>query len=284
VARRMLRLGRAVLAIFLCVACLSSYAQLTSSSIEKKIVVSTYFPSPYAFFKELRLIPHEEHVTDCDNLSAQGTVHLNDQNQLLICDGKGGWNPLGGGHWRLTDNNLHMVDQDWSVGIGTATPAYKLDVAGQMNGRTGVCIGDNCKPSWDAASCPEGQCMTSANFDESPAGYTCTPCGGVGGEVLEERPLSHFCSWVSIPPGYTNPPTNDCGGWYTGVLWACACPVGYTDIREGACTGGETLAKRYWDGERVWLLCEGRAYVGCTAYGPIQTSVKGDGWCTMYQP
>ncbi|NJD55350.1 MAG: hypothetical protein FIA94_02980 [Nitrospirae bacterium] len=38
------------------------------------------------------------------------------------------------------------------VGIGTATPGYKLDVSGLINASSGICIADNCKSSWAGVS------------------------------------------------------------------------------------------------------------------------------------
>jgi hypothetical protein len=35
------------------------------------------------------------------------------------------------------------------VGIGTANPAHKLDVFGNVNASVGLCIANNCKTSWD---------------------------------------------------------------------------------------------------------------------------------------
>lgn len=34
------------------------------------------------------------------------------------------------------------------LGIGTATPAFKLDVIGQINGSGGLCMGGDCRTTW----------------------------------------------------------------------------------------------------------------------------------------
>jgi hypothetical protein len=55
------------------------------------------------------------------------------------------------GNRRLSDSNylpiISMYDSG-NVGIGTTTPAYKLDVAGQVNSSGGLCIAGDCKTSW----------------------------------------------------------------------------------------------------------------------------------------
>lgn len=52
---------------------------------------------------------------------------------------------------------------DGNVGIGTIAPTQKLDVEGYVKGRTGLCIGNDCKTSWPSgggiSSCPSGWTM-----------------------------------------------------------------------------------------------------------------------------
>ncbi len=45
-----------------------------------------------------------------------------------------------------------VIGQDGKVGIGTTTPTQKLDVAGYVQGQSGVCIGTDCRSSWPAVS------------------------------------------------------------------------------------------------------------------------------------
>ncbi|MFA6376443.1 MAG: hypothetical protein WCX69_03540 [Candidatus Paceibacterota bacterium] len=54
-----------------------------------------------------------------------------------------------------------------NVGVGTAAPSQKLDVAGYVRGQTGLCIGADCRTAWPTTgttintpqSCPAGQWM-----------------------------------------------------------------------------------------------------------------------------
>jgi hypothetical protein len=48
-----------------------------------------------------------------------------------------------------TINTLFQVKMDGSVGVGTTTPSYRLDVqGGQLNASGGLCIAGDCKTAW----------------------------------------------------------------------------------------------------------------------------------------
>jgi hypothetical protein len=55
-----------------------------------------------------------------------------------------------GGNFYGPLNNLVVDYVAGRVGIGTATPVYKLDVAGAVNG-TSLCIAGDCRPARPSA-------------------------------------------------------------------------------------------------------------------------------------
>jgi len=59
----------------------------------------------------------------------------------------GGFAYMQGGVWGGTTKSLVLQGGGGNVGIGTANPAQKLDVAGQVKA-TGLCMGADCKTSW----------------------------------------------------------------------------------------------------------------------------------------
>jgi hypothetical protein len=48
------------------------------------------------------------------------------------------------------DTILFNIQNSGNVGIGTPNPTQKLDVAGYVRGSKGLCIGDDCRTSWQA--------------------------------------------------------------------------------------------------------------------------------------
>ena len=81
---------------------------------------------------------------------------------------------LGGGIWVSSGNNIRNSNSG-NVGIGTASPGYKLDVNGQTNA-TSYCIsGTNCITSWPSNTGPQGPAGPAG--PQGPAG----PAGATGG-------------------------------------------------------------------------------------------------------
>ena len=79
-------------------------------------------------------------------------------------------------------NGTVLIVQNGNVGIGigTITPTQKLDVNGYVKGRSGLCIGNDCRTSW-----PSGgiiPCSLSGSFVMgacASCGWSCAKFGSV---------------------------------------------------------------------------------------------------------
>ncbi|MCK4810227.1 MAG: hypothetical protein KAS99_04745 [Candidatus Omnitrophica bacterium] len=104
---------------------------------QESITLTTYYPSPYGVYKELRLYPNDS-PTGCGDAADEGKMYYDDsEHQLKVCidDGFGiyGWQ-VSGGLWTQSGNNLYPNDTNWKVGIGTTTPGNaKLQVNGAIS-------------------------------------------------------------------------------------------------------------------------------------------------------
>jgi hypothetical protein len=77
-----------------------------------------------------------------------------------------------------TFNQLMVVTMDGNVGVGTANPAHKLDVAGSVNA-SGLCLGGTCKTTWADISGTGGAAPSGWN-DAGAAVSLSNPTAKVG--------------------------------------------------------------------------------------------------------
>lgn len=65
------------------------------------------------------------------------------------------WPAAGGsGSSPWTVSGTSVLYNAGNVGVGTSTPAFKLDVTGQVNAASGVCIAGDCRTSWATSTNP----------------------------------------------------------------------------------------------------------------------------------
>jgi hypothetical protein len=106
-----------------------------SQSANETLTISTYYPSPYGVYKELRLYPHTS-PTACDSLTEGNMYYNSATHEVMVCKWVGGfldydWRSISS-LWTLNGTNLYPNNSTWDVGIGTSTPEVKLDVVGQV--------------------------------------------------------------------------------------------------------------------------------------------------------
>ena len=108
----------------------------------EEITLTTYYPSPYGVYSEMRLYPKGS--SDCTTDDHIGIMYYDstpNEEGLKVCgqDDSGGyvWQPISG-LWSFSGSNLYPNENGWNVGIGIKIPAIyggqqsKLDVNGYV--------------------------------------------------------------------------------------------------------------------------------------------------------
>ena len=109
-----------------------------------------------------------------------------------------------------------VIGQDGKVGIGTTAPTQILDANGYVKGRSGLCVGDDCRTAW-----PVGD-ITSVN-----AGTGLTGGGGQGDVTLNLGTTKK--ETYSTSTGYWYGGSAQClsGEYICGIQWTHSGWVGY---------------------------------------------------------
>jgi hypothetical protein len=110
----------------------------SASAQTESITFTTYYPSPYGVYKNLRIYPSTGTGLGgaCSN---EGEMYYDQtDHNLYICSGTPTltWTAVGGAAgsswWTQAGNNLYPNEGDWNVGIGTTNPASRLQISGDI--------------------------------------------------------------------------------------------------------------------------------------------------------
>lgn len=122
-----------------------------SYGAEESITVTTYYPSPYGVYSEMRLYPKlESDATVCNSSNQEGLMFYDKTMHALRvcrCDSGGAcllaseFDYTSANYWTLSDAETELYPNNlaWNVGIGTAVPGQKLVVqAADTASSTGI--------------------------------------------------------------------------------------------------------------------------------------------------
>jgi len=100
-----------------------------------------------------------------------------------------------------------LIVDNGSVGIGVRDPSQKLDVNGYVKGRTGLCIGDDCRTAWPSGGGGGGVAGSgSANYISKWTGST-----SIGNSII-------YDNGTNVGIGTTNPSQKlDVNGYVKGT-------------------------------------------------------------------
>lgn len=103
---------------------------------EESITLTTYYPSPYGVYSEMRLYPKAS--ATCDGNQRGLMYYDDDADEFRVCAGTpADWVPVGGSFWTLSGTDLYPNNPAWNVGIGTATPGAKFHISGARDESSG---------------------------------------------------------------------------------------------------------------------------------------------------
>jgi hypothetical protein len=152
----------------------------SASAQTESITFTTYYPSPYGVYKNLRIYPNDDNTPGGSCVGKEGEMYFDRSDQALcICSGSPPtWVPIGGtgsSLWTNAGSNLYPKDSNWNVGIGTTTPAGKLHVQGPDDAASAVTF----MPGLDTAA--PGTPSLNVGIG------TRTPIGGIGLHLKSDR-------------------------------------------------------------------------------------------------
>lgn len=107
------------------------WGSLAATASAGQVTMTTYYPSPFGAYQQLRLVPTTPLACDA---STEGLMFYDSALDVVkVCKGAAGWSPLGGGVWTQAGNYIYPVDTatnpNLNVGIGTIDPGnYSIHV------------------------------------------------------------------------------------------------------------------------------------------------------------
>lgn len=165
----------------------------------EEITLTTYYPSPYGVYSEMRLYPKNSPSMSCDS-EREGLMFYSDGSNVLyprglyVCGqnplGGYGWNPISG-LWSLDGTDLYPAGLSWNVGIGTSNPGTnKLSVAGTGRFTSTLYL--------DTQGTSSGQAIHAGRSITAGTGLT------GGGQLTSDRTISLDTSSISGCTDATN--------------------------------------------------------------------------------
>jgi len=226
---------------FISVLCTFSLAE------EESYTITTYYPSPYGVYKELRLYPNTS-PNPCDN-NNKGAMYYNDSDsQVYVCNGTA-WKTLGSGCPDVPGANQSNcwldVDGDGfspktgdcdetcakcynGSNVSTSSPdGHDQNCNGIIDesGGTDIIVhettGQTCVQRCAAIHGSSSTCVSTGSDPAASNNKFWWFSGGHCSEGPQQQP-GHLCTWILGDWG----PKTLCNGHYATWLY-CKCTVGY---------------------------------------------------------
>lgn len=184
------------------------------------ISFTTYYPSPYGVYRNLRLFPSPQPETN----SAQqaGTMYFNEtENSVYVYrNAPAGWVKMGGdGYWQMNGTNLTTVN-----------PA-NLKVAGTINATSDLCI--------NGIGCLAQMLSNQPLVNSAHSRPACTAAGGTVLDIGASYPICRFNA-AACPAGWTR---------YDN--WTATAPAKYSNTACGVICSNVTTGSHPWSNSAI---------------------------------
>ena len=186
------------------------FAQLNQTD---SISITTYYPSPYGVYRNLRLFPSQQPAAS--SAQQNGTMYYNQSTNMVYFYNGASWLPFGGGGtgWALNGTKLYNTNSG-NVGIGTDNPTAALEINGAVKvGMATTCdaatagsIRFNPAGSGTLQYCADGSWVDSSRPAPNIVGgaHTEADCVAAGGTVVASDVTFKQCRFNSAcPTGWT---------------------------------------------------------------------------------